>query len=422
MQQLKIVTAHYKYSIQGGPERYMFKFKELAEKNGCTVIPFSVNYPQNVKTEYSEYFVSPGKSKKSGTSHGLTVSSAFKGVVSLFHNREAYKKMKALLRAEKPDLVYVLIPGMLSADIFKAAKEENVPVILRLSDFRLICGKNILMRGGNICEECIYGNYKCMVKHKCVKNSFILSVLRAASCGYARRKGLYNLVDAVITPPKFTKNKILQSGFFEKEKVFTNPTFIDCNSVTPVYTHKNYVLCLGRFSPEKGFIYVVRALRYLKDIPVTVAVTGEKENCNEELKKAIAELGLEDKVEFLGFLQGEKLKNATENALCVAAPAIWYENMPNVVIEAYAYGKPVIASRLGSLEEMVEDGKTGILFEPKNEKDIADCIRRLYDSPELCRELGENARKKCETEYSPEQHWKRFTDIYNSIKQGGEKI
>lgn len=414
---MKIILAHYKYFIQGGPEKYMLKFMQLAKEHGHTVIPFSVRHNKNLPTEYSRYFVSTSDEDSAGRfdASKLSVQSAVQGAVRLFHNKEAYRQMKRLIREEKPDLLYTLIPGALSADIFKAAKEENIPIILRLSDFRLICGNNVLLRDGNICEECIHGKYACMVKHQCVKGSRALSVFRMLSLSYTRRRHTYEAVDAVIAPPKFTAEKFIESGFFPAEKIHVNPTFLDCSAIPVSTVSKDYVLCLGRFSPEKGFIYVIEALQYLKDLPVKVAVTGDKENCDPQLKETIERLGLEDKVQFVGFLQGEALEKITAEALCVAAPAIWYDNLPNVVLEAYSYGKPVIASNLGSLAEIVEDGKTGLLFEPKNPKQIADRIRKLYEDPAYCKELGRNARTKCETDFSPQAHWERFMEIYKSV-------
>lgn len=416
---MKIILAHYKYYIQGGPEKYMFKFIELAQSHGHTVIPFSINYKQNLPSEYSRYFVNASNENSTGRfdASKLSLMAAMQGLTKMFHNKEAYKQMKHLIQVEKPDLLYTLIPGELSADIFKAAKEENLPIVLRLSDFRLICGNNVLLRNQNICEECIYGNYRCMINHRCVRGSEALSTLRMLSLTYARKHKTYAPVDAVITPPRFTADKFVESGFFPSEKMYVNPTFIDCSTIPISEVSKEYVLCLGRFSPEKGFICVIEALQYLKDIPVKVAVTGDKENCDAQLKEAIEKYGLEEKVQFVGFLQGKALERMTAEALCVAAPAIWYENMPNVVLEAYSYGKPVIASNLGSLAEIVEDGKTGLLFEPKNPKQIAACIRKLYENPDLCTELGRNARKKCEADFSPDAHWDRFMEIYNDIKR-----
>lgn len=414
---MKIVLAHYKFYVQGGPERYMFKFIDLANKHGCEVIPFSIKYPMNNPTKYDKYFVESYADKAEFDAKSMSPLKALKKITSEFHNKEAYIKLKKLIHKEKPDLLYCLIPGGLSGDIFRAAKEEGIPIILRISDFRLICGCNILLRNKMICEKCIYGDNTALLKYKCVKKSTILSFIRKCSLDYTRKKGYYHLVDAVITPPKHTASVLAKSRFFPRNKLYINHTFIDC-SERICNTIKDYVLCLGRFSPEKGFIYVVYALRYLRDIPIKIAVTGDYENCDPQLKKVIDKYNLIDKVEFVGFLQGEELERITAEALCVAAPAIWYENLPNVVLEAYSYGRPVIASNIGSLAEMVDDGKTGLLFEPKNSKQIADCIRKLYENKDYCNKLGANALIKCKTDFSPELHWKCFVEIYKKVRRG----
>ena len=414
---MKIIIAHYKFYIQGGPERYMLKFMRLAEEHGHTVIPFSVDYEQNMDSEYSKYFVASANKKNAEKSAAskLTPVSIVKGIWYEFHNHGAYKKLRQLIHDVCPDLLYVLIPGALSPDIFEAAKKENIPIILRLSDFRLLCGKNVLLREEEICEECIYGNYKCMIKHRCVHGSKMLTTLRMLSLSYHRKHKSYRSVDAVIAPPKFTGDKYIESGYFPKDKVHLNPTFIDCSTFEPNYEHKNYVLCLGRFSLEKGFIYAVEAMRYLKELPVTIAITGDWENCDAQLKQVIEKYELREKIKFVGFLHGDALEKMIREALCVACPAIWYDNLPNVVLEAYAYGKPVIASDIGSLAEIVEDGRTGLLFEPKNPEQIAECIRKLYENPELTHQLGRNARAEVEDYYSPEKHWEKFIEICRTI-------
>ena len=420
---MKIVIAHYKYHIQGGPERYMFKFMDLARFNGAEIIPFSIDYDINEKTEYSKYFARSDGSK-TGTfeANNKKLSYLVKGVLREFGNKDAYKKLCTLIEKEKPDVLYCLIPGQLTADIFKAAKKYDVPVILRLSDFRLICGNFLLMRDDCICEECIHGDYSPMVKHKCVHGSKAMSLLRSWSLRNARKKKKYELVDAVITPPLFTKDKFVESGYFPEEKMFVNPTFIDSKGIEPNYNSSDYVLCLGRFSPEKGFKYAISSLQYLKNIPVKIAITGTKEGLKSDTKELIDSLGIEDKIIFTGFLKGGELENLIKNSLAVACPATWYENMPNVVLEAYAYGKPVIASDIGSLKEIVENEVTGLTFEPKNSLEFAKCVERLYSDSELRINLGKNARKKCESDYSPAKHWQRFVEVFNIINERRKRI
>ena len=114
-------------------------------------------------------------------------------------------------------------------------------------------------------------------------------------------------------------------------------------------------------------------------------------------------------------MKGKELEDLTKNALCVACPAVWYENLPNVVLESYAYGKPVIASNLGSLADAVEDGRSGLLFEPGNPEQIARCIRFLYENPEKRVEMGRYARKLCEEKYAPQAHWQRFLEIARKV-------
>ena len=138
---MKIILAHYKFYLQGGPERYMFKFMELAKEKGVEVIPFSVKFPTNVPSPYSRYFTGSDQAGANFDISNHSLGYLLEGAYHDFHNREAYRNIKALIREVKPDLLYCLIPGQLTADIFKAAKEEGVPVIHRISDFRLLCGK-----------------------------------------------------------------------------------------------------------------------------------------------------------------------------------------------------------------------------------------------------------------------------------------
>ena len=114
---------------------------------------------------------------------------------------------------------------------------------------------------------------------------------------------------------------------------------------------------------------------------------------------------------FTGFKKGEELEKLISRATCIVCPAIWYENMPNTVIEAYAYGKPVVASKIGSLAEIVEDGKTGLLFEMKNSKDMAEKLERFVNDVELSKKMGMNARRKAINEYSVEKHMQRVKSI-----------
>lgn len=148
------------------------------------------------------------------------------------------------------------------------------------------------------------------------------------------------------------------------------------------------------------------AMKYLKDTDYVLKITGQISDSEEDQKiwNYIKENKLEDKIVFTGFKHGKELQELISHSTCIVCPAIWYENMPNTVIEAYAYGKPVVASRIGSLAEIVEDNKTGLLFEMKNSKDFSDKLRKFIAEPTLSMTLGINARHKVEEDYAVEKH------------------
>jgi glycosyltransferase involved in cell wall biosynthesis len=174
-------------------------------------------------------------------------------------------------------------------------------------------------------------------------------------------------------------------------------------------------LFLGRLAHQKGAIYAIQAMKYLKLSDYSLVITGTLGTSNDDIqiKKFIEKEGLSEKIIFSGFLQGEQLEEIIANAVCVVCPAIWYENMPNTVLEAYAHGKPVVASRIGSLAEIVVDGVTGFLFEPKNSKELAKRLQCYIDNPDLSIMQGKNAFGFCCNKYSKEEHLRKLMEVFS---------
>ena len=167
---------------------------------------------------------------------------------------------------------------------------------------------------------------------------------------------------------------------------------------------------------QKGTIYAIEAMKSLQDTDFVLKITGTITDAEEDQKiwKFIVDNKLEDKVIFTGFVHGQELENLISKATCIVCPAIWYENMPNTVIEAYAYGKPVIASRLGSFPNIIDDETTGFLFEAKNSRDMADKMMRFCNDLGLSIQMGQKARQKCETEFSEEMHMKKLIEVFRN--------
>ncbi|MCI8597020.1 MAG: glycosyltransferase family 4 protein [Lachnospiraceae bacterium] len=406
---MKIIVANYRFFIAGGPERYMFNFMTAAQNRGIEIIPFSVQNARNVETKYCTYFAKPRADALmySDTKRSLAnLCGMFRAVV---WNRDASTRLRRLIRDTKPDAVYILHEvNHLSPSIIRAAKKEGVRVVHRISDFFMFCARYDFLYENNICEACIHGNYEMAVRRRCVKGSRAATWLRILAMKLYQWNGVFKDVDIFVTPTAFTRRKLIEGGV-PASKIVHIPTFVDCERVTPCYTQDKYFLFLGRVAEQKGTIYAIQAMNHLRDSEYILKITGVLSDTKEdlELKRYIETHHLENKIVFTGFLKGDALEHLISQAVCVVCPAIWYENMPNAVLEAYAHGKAVVASRIGSMDEIVEEGETGFLFTPKDSYELAEQLKRFIDDKNLSRYLGENARKKCETEYGEAIHMER---------------
>lgn len=417
---MRIIIANYRYFIAGGPERYMFKFMEVAEKNGVECIPFSVDYAMNVETKYSKYFVSPRGNREDimYADIKMTPHNILKMLNCTIYNFEAEKKLRKMIRDVKPDAVYVLHEiNSLSPSIINAAKKEKVRVVHRISDFFMFCPKLDFLKGSEICESCIHGNYSEAIKNRCVKNSKLATLVRVMAMKLYSAIKVFDKVDAYITTCDFTKNKMIEGGIRE-DKITCIPTFIDTDKYVPCYENEGYFLFLGRVAAQKGVIYVVEAMTSLKKYGIKLKITGNLDNSDEcrKIEKIIKEKHLEGTIEFVGFKCGHELDELIRKSIAIVNPAIWYENMPNTVIEAYAFGKPVIASRVGSLQEIVVDEKTGLLFELKNTHDLANKMIRFVENKDLAYKLGKQARELCERKYNVEAHYNKVMSLLETRK------
>ena len=294
----------------------------------------------------------------------------------------------------------------------RQAKKEGIRVVHRISDFFMFCPKYDFLCKNEICESCLHGNYSKAIKYKCVKGSRFGTLLRIFAMKLYAATKVFEDVDHFICTCQFSRNKLIEGGI-PKNKISCIHTFIDASTILPCYDDDKYFLFLGRMAHQKGTIYAIEAMKYIKDTDYVLKITGQITNSAEdqEIWNFIKKNGLEEKVIFTGFKHGEELQDLISHSTCIVCPAIWYENMPNTVIEAYAYGKPVVASRIGSLAEIVIDGKTGLLFEMKNSKDLSEKLKKFIENPKLSKELGQNARMEVESKYEVSKHMNSVIQI-----------
>lgn len=413
---MRILLVNYRYFISGGPEKYMFNIKKMLEDNGHEIIPFSIHSNKNVETEYSKYFVEPigGRDATYFDEVKKTPKSIWQMLTRSIYSTEVEKAIKKEIRDVKPDLVYIIhFVNKLSPSVITGAKKMGVPVVLRLSDYFLLCPRFDFMYQKNICEDCLNKGYRSCIKKRCVKGSLFASVIRVFSMKFHSLIHVYRGVDAFITPSEFLKKKLVVNGFDEK-KITCIPTFTASKSEVGKPQIGSYGLYFGRVTEEKGVETVIKAYEKLPNYELKIMGDDTTEE-GLRLKKYVKKHKMSN-VEFLGFKSGTELEEVIKGARFTLIPSIWYDNLPNTALESFQYSKPVIASNIGSLPELVVDGVNGYLFNAGNENELVQAIRKLDDNDTVAR-MGAESRKRLETRFAPQTHYDSLMKIFNKVRK-----
>ena len=384
---MRILLVNYRYFISGGPEKYMFNIKKMLEDNGHEVIPFSIHSNKNVETEYSQYFVEPIGSRDATYFEECkkTPKVIWQMLTRSIYSTEVEKAIKKEIKDVKPDLVYIIhFVNKLSPSVICGAKKMGIPVVLRLSDYFLLCPRFDFMYNKKPCEECLTKGYRTCIKKRCVKGSLFASAVRVFSMKVHKAMNLYKGVDAFITPSEFLKKKLIENGF-DENKITCIPTFTASKSEVGKPQVGTYGLYFGRVTEEKGVDTVVKAYEMMPDRHVKIMGDDTTDEA-KRLKAYIKEKKIKN-VEFLGFKTGEELEEIIKGARFTLIPSIWYDNLPNTALESFQYSKPVIASNIGSLPELVLDGVNGYLFKPADVRELCERVA-LLDNNDVVEKMG----------------------------------
>jgi glycosyltransferase involved in cell wall biosynthesis len=416
---MKILQINKFFYLKGGSEKYFFELRNLLKKNNHQVIDFSMKDKKNLPSPFSKYFIEP-------MNLGEPVSLKrpdllFKKMLKLIWNKEARKKLEILIKKEKPDIVHIHnIHHEISLSILPVLKKYKIPVVQTLHDYQVICPNYKLYSQGKICEKCKRHKYYQCFLNRCVRNSYLASLFGTLENYFYWFSGIYDRIDIFIAPSKFLKNKFIEFGIPENKIVYL-PNFVKIFSKSENLSQNNYLLYFGRLSKEKGVDVLIKAMQFVdKNIKLKIVGNGpEKEN----LKKLAEKLKINNQIEFFGYKNQDELKEIIKNSLAVVVPSRWYENCPLSILEAFSFSKPVIASNLGGIPELIKNREIGFLFKPGNAKDLAEKINSLLEGDTTsCRlqdklnSMGKSAQEEIEKKYNPEIHYQKLMEIYQKLK------
>ncbi len=397
MKILLINNCHYR---RGGADVVYLNTGELLQKHGYEVIYFSSLSENNVESKYSSYFVE----YKNGLYASL--SNKFKIAFSSLYSLESKHKLYKLILDTKPDIAHVhLYKGVLSASILSVLKKMDIPTVISLHDFSLLCPRNTYFDAdGKICERCSEsGTINCIIK-KCNRKNFFYSTMNFLE---------YNFNDKLFDPEKYFNRIICISKFHYNKHLTVKPELkeklVQLYNFTPFLEKNvpnkekgNYFLYFGRLSKEKGIYKMIEAFN---NLPIQLKIVGTGN----------LDLDITNNIELLGFKSGNELERVISNSSFVILPSELYENNPMTIIEAYSFGKPVIGSRIGGIPEIIIDGETGFLFEMGNVDELKKIIIKMSEiKKEEYEIMSVKSRKFAEDNFSEDSHYDKLIKIYNA--------
>ena len=398
---MKVLLANKFFFRNGGSEAVFFDERSFLIERGITVCDFSMEDPRNFPSRTSTYFVS----NRAYASVGNPVRSLTNGV-SLIHSFEAVSKFRKLIDVERPDLVHCHnIYHQLTPSIIGVAKSQRIPVVLTLHDYKAVCPTYLRLRDGKPCSECVEGDFFNVVRHRCAGGSLRKSALLYAEAALQKLAKNYEKVDVVVAPSQFLADSV--AARFSRGRVRVLPNGIDTDRIQPSDKDDGYALYLGRLSREKGIETLLKAQHAsTSQFPLKICGTGAVADALQRSCPA---------AQFLGYKSGDELARIIAGSSFVIVPSEWYENCPMSILEAMGYGKPVIASSIGGIPELVRDGETGFLFEPGNVAQLSSLADMLIGDPARRRALGRAARLRLEQSFSLKMHNRQLLSIYEDL-------
>ena len=422
---MKILIIHFKFYNEGGPEKYLFNIGGFFKSKGHEVIDFSINLDKNEYSEYEKYF----PTLKSGSSEfhlnklNLTIFQKFTVFKNQVYNFQVKKALNKLINDTNPDIAYVLsFKGKLSSSVFDICNKNKIPIVHRISDFSLLCLKNIYYRKGSVCRKCDV-NMLNGVLYKCDGNSYLRSLASYLSLQLFYAFNKQKTIDSIVCPSLSTVNLFKENKRFKNNRVVLLPTYIKSEKrlkfnkldIEKRFNNRCFAFW-GRVDDDKGVEFFVKAIKILQksDFKINAKIFGLSDNdYSNYIRSFIKNNNLKD-VEIFSFLEKDELLEKVSKCSVSVLPSVWYDNMPNSLIESQSLAIPVIASRIGCFPELI-NSDNGLTFEPKNPVDLALKMKEILSSQVKYEKFAANSLSWSHYYCSEERHYEIIIDEFNSL-------
>lgn len=398
---MRILLVNKFHYLRGGSEKYYFELAQLLKSKGHTVGFFSMKHEENITTGDAEYFVEE---------IDLNTGSKLKAL-DVIYSQENKRLMAKALEEFKPDIVHINnFQRQLSASIIDAIKEKNIPIVMTAHDLNPICPASIMLYNGEVCDDCITKGYTQCIKKKCVKGSTLKSTLGVMEKKYYDIHKVFRKIDCIISPSEFNKNQLL-NGKLKYNEIVALHNFVN-ESERNDYVLGDYAFYLGRLSKEKGILNLIEAIGDIPNAKLLIAGDGPE---RERIETYISEHKLDGRITLLGYQNQDSIHKYITNSRFVVIPSICNENCPYSVLEAMEIGKPIVASRIGGIPELIADGENGYLYKADDINELKEKLMLMLDNDDKVNRFAQKSRELYESYYSPNSYYNELIKIYNKV-------
>jgi glycosyltransferase involved in cell wall biosynthesis len=388
---MRVLLAHnfYRSTAPSGEDTVYKEERALLERNGVEVIPYE---------RQSDELDTAGVMKLARSALDASWSDA------------SARELSSLIERTRPDVAHFhnTFP-LISPSAYSACVAAGVPVVQTLHNYRLICPGAMLYREGVPCEDCVGTSLLPALQHRCYRHSLPATASVVNMLWNNRRRGTYSsLVQRYVALTEFARERFIAGGL-PADRIEVKPNALTISPPAGL-GQGGYAVFVGRLSAEKGVHTLLDAWRALPDIRLKVVGDGPLRAQLEAKAKGL-------NVEFTGRLERSHVAQVVGEASIAIVPSQWFEGFPMVVVEAFACGTPVVASRLGSLAEIVREGINGRLFAPGDPQALSATVRTMVDAPEALKQMRQNAREEFDARYSAEASFQSLVQIYQRAAQ-----
>ena len=381
---MRVLLVHNDYSVLGGEEFLVASVADILESHGHDVLQYRRRSPE----------LQPG------------VRGSAKAFFVGIHNPWSCRQITELLDSFRPNAIHVqnLYP-LISPSILPVMHRSRIPIVMNVQNYRLGCPNGLHFSHGEICTRCLGGREQWCVLRNC-EGSLLKCTGYALRNAVARWTGAYTRNVGVFTPPTSFHARWLSELGIEPERIHVIPNMVDDVAGKVGESAGDYVGFAGRVSPEKGVDVLMQAARRMPDVPFRIAGSYDRLPTLPSTAPP--------NVRFLGHLGPEDLSSFYAGARMIVVPSVWFEGFPTVIPQAMLRGRPVIASDVGGLRDVIDDGATGYLFPTGDAEQLAARIGALWSDPRLASIMGRTAREKALREYSRDRYYNRLMAAFEA--------